>query len=149
MKIKINWGTGITIAIILMISGMLTLVYVATRQNFDLVEKDYYQKGINFQEQIESRRHTLDLEEQPELWVENNLISLEFPNLFIDQILEGKIHFYSSVNADYDLIVDLKLNEEMKQTINIDKLKKGRYTIKLNWTADHIDYYLEKNITTN
>ena len=149
MKIKINWGTGITIAIILMISGMLTLVYFATRQNFDLVEKDYYQKGINFQEQIDRKKHAFELDEQPTFSVVDDLISLEFPSLFIDQTIEGQVHIYSPVNADNDLIVDLRLDESMKQIINIDKLKKGRYTIKLNWTADHIDYYLEKTITTN
>ena len=53
MKIQFNWGTGIAIALIVMICGMLTLVYLATRQDYFLVEKDYYQKGINFQEQID------------------------------------------------------------------------------------------------
>jgi len=52
MKIKITWGTGIVIALVVMISGMIYLVSIAVRQDYDLVDKDYYQKSVNYQQHI-------------------------------------------------------------------------------------------------
>ncbi len=46
MKIKWNWGTKITIAIILFVSMILGFVYTATQNPIILVEKDYYPKGL-------------------------------------------------------------------------------------------------------
>ena len=53
MKIKFNWGTGIVIAMIVMVSGMIFLVSIALRQDYDLVEDDYYQKSVDYQRHID------------------------------------------------------------------------------------------------
>ena len=58
MKIRFNWGTGIVAAIVLIVAGLGVLVWIAARQDFDLVDKDYYQKGVNYQKQIDKIRYT-------------------------------------------------------------------------------------------
>ena len=58
MKIKFNWGTGVVLALLVMIAGMSFLVSIAIRQDFDLVDKDYYQKSITYQQHIEKVGNT-------------------------------------------------------------------------------------------
>ena len=64
MKIKWHWGTGILIAIILFIGLMITLVFLSSRQEFHLVEKDYYPKALEYQQQIDKEQNSLKLSEK-------------------------------------------------------------------------------------
>ena len=54
MRIKWNWGTGILIGIIAFMAFIIGLVYFSVQQNFDLVERDYYPKALEYQQQIRS-----------------------------------------------------------------------------------------------
>ncbi|NOQ92040.1 MAG: cytochrome C oxidase Cbb3, partial [Flavobacteriaceae bacterium] len=44
MKIKINWGTGIVIAMLMFMTFILTFVYKSLTQEYthELVSEDYY-----------------------------------------------------------------------------------------------------------
>ena len=55
MKIKINWGTGIVIAIVSFMSFIIFLVVsMTTNQEFnhDLVVEEYYKQELSFQDQL-------------------------------------------------------------------------------------------------
>ena len=52
-KIKWNWGTKLVIAIILFMGFIFVLVYLSTQNTIDLVERDYYPKGLKYQNRIE------------------------------------------------------------------------------------------------
>ena len=55
---KSNWGKGITILISGFVIFMLGLVGFASFQSFNLVETDYYQKEINYQDHIDKVKRT-------------------------------------------------------------------------------------------
>ncbi|WP_423129148.1 FixH family protein [Gaoshiqia sp. Z1-71] len=145
MKININWGTGIVIAIILMISGMLFLVYLATRQDYYLVEKDYYQKSVNYQEQIERIRNANQLMVKPDFSYGNHRLTLQLPPEFKGKTIAGQLRIYSPVNEAYDLSFNLKPDTALRQYLALEQLPKGRYTLKLDWTAGEKAYYFEQN----
>ena len=149
MKIKFNWGTGIVIAIVIMMSGMLSLVYFATRQDYYLVDDNYYQKGLDYQEQIGRISNTNNLDEKPLISISEDILEIIFPAFFTGQTIEGQIHIYSPVNEAYDMKIDISTDNTLKQVINISNLNKGRYTVKIDWTANDTEYYMEQNITTN
>ena len=64
MKIKWNWGTGILIGIIVFMTFIIGLVFVSFKQNFDLVEKDYYPKALEYQQQIDKESNAHNLKKQ-------------------------------------------------------------------------------------
>ncbi|RKD91414.1 FixH family protein [Mangrovibacterium diazotrophicum] len=144
---KLNWGTGIVIALSIMVIGMLTLVYIATRQDYFLVEKDYYQKGINYQSQIDRINNLNKLREKPELIQEGQSLKLQLPAWFQNKTIEGEILIYSPVDEKLDKTTAIKLNESLQQTISLQGTKPGRYTVKLDWQADSTPYYWEHQIT--
>lgn len=146
MKIKINWGTGIVIALAVMMSGMLFLVYYATRQDYSLVEKNYYQKEIAYQEHIDKVKNANALNEKIALLQTGNRLRLTFPDLFHADTLKGTIHLYSPVSEKNDLIVPIQLDNQLSQLVSIGKLPKGRYKIKVDWTARKTPYYQELEI---
>ena len=147
MKIKFNWGTGIVLALIVMIGGMIFLVSIALRQDYDLVESDYYQKSVDYQKHIDEVKNTEVLPEKVRFEQTTDSLKLTFPSLSLVDDYSGEIHFYSPVEEKRDETVKLKLNNQFIQAIDLKNLKSGRYTVKLNWTANKKSYYQEQEIT--
>ncbi len=146
MKIKFNWGTGIAIAIVLMVSGMLYLVSIASRQDYYLVEDDYYQKSVNYQQKIDKIKNVNLLEEKVQLTQLGSNLQLSFPALFKHDLLEGTIQVYSPVSERNDLNIPLQLDSTLQQLVEVSRLPKGRYKIKLDWTADEKPFFQELEI---
>ncbi|MBV5348545.1 FixH family protein [bacterium] len=146
MKIKINWGTGIVIALVVMISGMIFLVSIAVRQDYDLVDNDYYQKSVNYQQHIEEVKNTAALPEKIRIEQTADSLKLIFPSLSAISDYSGEIHFYSPVEEKRDETFTLKLDSNFSQSISLNSLKSGRYTVKIEWSANKVSYYQEEDI---
>ncbi|MBA4409224.1 MAG: FixH family protein [Bacteroidota bacterium] len=147
MKIKFNWGTGIVLAMIVMIGGFIFLVSIAVRQDYDLVDKDYYQKSIKYQEHIEKVQKTDALAEKIKFELSEASLRLTFPNLATFQEYSGDIHFYSPVAEKRDMTLKIKLDKNYIQFIDLKNLEKGRYQVKIDWTANQVSYYQEEEIS--
>jgi len=147
MKIKFNWGTGIVIAFIVMVSAMLFLVSIALRQNDDLVEDDYYQKSINYQQHIDHAQNNAQLVEKIKTDYQNASLILTYPKLTDYQNYSGEIHFYSPVEAKRDVKIEIQADSNYTQMIDLSSLQKGRYTIKIDWKAGNTSYYQQDELT--
>ena len=146
MKLKINWGGGIVIAIVVMVAFILVLVIIATRTDYHLVDKDYYQKAISYQDQIDKIANTNSLTEKVCIEYNNEQLKLQFPTNFKEDSLEGKIKLYNPVNDKYDLSLTLKTDSNLSQFVSLGKLPKGRYKVKLDWVANETPFYQETEI---
>ena len=147
MKIKFNWGTGIAIALAVMIVGMTVLVLIAVRQDYDLVDKDYYQKSLNYQQHIDEVKKTDALTERIRIEQTSDSLKVIFPQLADFKDYSGEIHFYSPVAEKRDLTVALKLNAGFSQTVALKPLLKGRYQVKIEWMVSKVSYYQEEEIS--
>jgi len=147
MRFKFNWGTGIVIAFFVMIGGMITLVSIAVRQNYDLVESDYYEKSVDYQKHIDQVKNTEALAEKVKFDQANDSLKLTFPQLSDVQSYSGEIHFYSPVEANRDETVKVKPDSKFNQSISLKNLKNGRYLVKVDWLANKKAYYQEQEIT--
>ncbi|MBV5313955.1 MAG: FixH family protein [Prolixibacteraceae bacterium] len=147
MKIKFNWGTGIVIAFVIMISGMLILVSIALRQDYDLVDDDYYQKSIDYQQHIEKVKNNDGLTVKVKFELYSDSLTMKFPELSNADQYSGEVHFYSPVEKKRDLTLALKLDTAHRQTVLLNTLEKGRYQVKIDWKAGEVSYYQEEEIT--
>ena len=146
LQMKFNWGTGIVLAFVIMISAMIWLVSIAVRQNDDLVDNDYYQRSITYQEHIEKVKNNDALTEKIKFDQSPGILKITFPGLVANSEYSGDIHFYSPVEERRDLTVKIALNPDFIQIIDLTKLEKGRYRIKIDWKAGKKDYYQEEEI---
>lgn len=121
---KFNWGTGIVIALVVMITGMIVLVSIAVRQDYDLVDNDYYQKSINYEQHIEKVQNTSGLKEKILFEQTTDTLKLTFPNLADFQEYSGEIHFYSPVEEKRDLTLNVKLDSTFSQSVDLKSLKR-------------------------
>lgn len=143
MKIKFNWGTGIFIVIVLMVLSMGVLVYIAVSQDYYLVEDNYYQKAVNYQEQINKETNTTQLAEKIHFSESSEGLQIRWPELTNGETVTGKILLYHAENSGFDAKFDIKIDPESQQLISLSSLHKGRYTVKIDWNMNGKDYYQE------
>ena len=143
---KINWGTGITIALLSFASYILYMVIYMATTHTDIVEKDYYQKQVNYQSEKEALENGLSLENELTYQIENNFLTINFPDKAkLVESKEGSVHFYRPDNAKLDrkIALDLTTNQ---QNISLEDVSKGGYTLNIRWSNDQ-NYVIKKEIS--
>jgi FixH. len=91
---KFNWGTGILITIILFMLIVISTAVYLMNQDVDLVTNDYYNKGINHQQQIDRMNRTNAMDDEVQISPENGYLKLKFPKSYAQKSFNGTIQFY-------------------------------------------------------
>ncbi len=146
MKIKINWGTGIVIAMALFVIFILQFVFRATfyeKYDFHLVADDYYKEELNYQKEIDKEKKANSLKQNIKLVKTGNGLEIVFPSEFEYAKLKGTIKLLRPSNYKLDFKSDLKLTSN---TFFIDNkyLLAGIYKITVDWSYN-ADRYLFKS----
>ena len=82
MKIKFNWGTGITIVIILFLGTVFWRIYLASEVKINLVSKDYYPKGLEYKSQIDREANNSALSEKATVEKVSDVVTVTLPSVF-------------------------------------------------------------------
>lgn len=146
---KISWGVGITIVIILFLLISLATVYFTTTVDVELVTDNYYEKELQYQDQINSEMRTADLPEQLKIKTESDKVIFSFPKLFNSKDISGELYLYKPSNEQNDMRIPVKVDSTFIQVITTDKLEKGLWRIKASWSVNKIKYYNEKILMVN
>lgn len=143
---KISWGTGIVITIIVfMVITMSTVVYLMN-QDVDLVTDDYYEKEIKYQQQIDKMERTSKLAEKPYIKQDGKTITVVFPSTLLNEELTGEIHLYRPSDSKKDILIPLRLDETGIQIIPAAALDNGLWTVKVQWNIGELDYTIEERV---
>lgn len=143
---KWNWGTKIFIAIILFMSMMIVLVILTMRQSYDLVEKDYYPKGLEYQKKIDKETNAKNIGEMIQVENKGTGIILLFPLAFEPETINGTIIFYRPSDGTKDVSYPIKLDSNRKMTVPTNNLAHGRYLIKIDYNSNNKGYYQEETL---
>ena len=146
---KFNWGTGILLFIILFFVVIFSFVYFTTTQKINLVEEDYYEKELMFQQQIDRKKNTKPFIDHFIVRQHEDALAISFPGFFKDKKMDGSIHFYRPSDEKLDLLYKLELDSTGAQYFSMEKLQGGKYIVKISWTADSIPYYFEETLLIN
>ncbi|MFN8165797.1 MAG: FixH family protein [Bacteroidia bacterium] len=146
---KLNWGHGIAIFVLIFIVFILNLVYKCTKENVDLVRADYYDKEIHFQDQINSTNNTKALATPLNVLSQNNEIRIDFPQSLKDSGVEGTITLMKPDNAKFDFNVPVRCDGNLTQAIPSEKMQKGLWNIIINFKSGSTPYYFEQKLMVN
>ncbi|HID40281.1 MAG TPA: hypothetical protein EYP36_12320 [Calditrichaeota bacterium] len=148
MKKDLIWPVGLTIYLILFIGGLIGFLFYSTGLRYDLVEENYYQKGLQFQKKIDQKKRTNALPQKLrwKLELERNL-HLYFPEIMREKQVTGKVHLFRPSDARLDRIFPIDLSDKAEQTINLKGFTPGLWRLKIDWQMDGQDYYFEEAIT--
>jgi len=144
MKIKWNWGTKITIAIILFVSMILGFVYTATQNRIILVEKDYYPKGLVYQSRIDEIKNAASFRDSLVFKQSKGRLFLKIPNTSPDS---GNITFYRpNEEKALDIVQPVSTNAPIDVVFPKKHFKMGFYILKISWWQNGKGYYIEKKV---
>lgn len=144
MKMKFNWGTGIFIVLTVFFLGIITFFIFIKNLDINLVEDNYYDKELAYQEKIDRMSNTAALPEKIKLIKSDKMLVIKFPENGTELPVTGNIHFYRPSNPDKDFKVDLSLTKTFHQAINVGDLDPGRWIIKIDWEMEGKGYYFEE-----
>ena len=145
---KINWGTGILIVIIIFLVAVISFVLFTTTIRINLVEEDYYPKELNYDHQINKQANTEALSEKVDFSRLDSLIIITFPDFFDGKLVEGTVLVYRPSDNSQDKLFGIELDSANRFIIPTTRLLPGKYILKADWTCEGIHYYQE-NIFIN
>lgn len=128
-----NWGKGLTIAIIAFMSFILYMVItLMTKGNADLVSEDYYKKEIEYEKEITALKNSENSTEKVTINNKGEFIVFQFPTTKeIDNI---EIHLLRPNNDK----ADLTFSEKDTKNVMIEKkkLEKGVYKASIRYDSE-------------
>ncbi|MFH1303600.1 MAG: FixH family protein [Planctomycetota bacterium] len=143
-----RWPIGICVFCGVFVLSSLILVIIASRQSFDLVETDYYDKGQNYQIHMEKKSRALlvDSAVTVNYMAQDRCLSISFSGLPDPDKIAGTVTLYRPSNSHWDRVYDIELDVNMAQSIDADSLVSGLWRIKIDWRTDSALYYYEQPI---
>lgn len=141
-----NWGHKIGIVIGLFVLGMLGMVWLASRQSNEMIDDNYYEKELAYQEIIDAQQNLADLTDQN--LVEQNIheVIITLPYGAFEKLEKGHIELMRTDDEKKDIRQTIVPNGSNRRTISKSDLTKGMYKARIRWTNDGHEYYKEESV---
>jgi hypothetical protein len=137
---KMNWGHGLTIAIAISVSLILTLVFLSTNEKIDLVVDDYYPKELKYENEMIKLRNSAQLAKGLKVDV-NETVEISFPAIVEHPVqIKGTVWFYRPSDRSLDLQDSIRLGADFKLSYSLQQFTNGKYEIIIDWQAKGTDY---------
>ena len=143
-KFKMNWGHKLVIFTLLFMTFISTMVYYMYKQNVELVDADYYEKGIKYQDEIDKRNAIKGLDH-----------AIIFDSLKNELVFEtamgghisGTVKLYRPSDSKMDRQIPFELNDEGRFFYNVSALAKGPWKFTFEWKIGTQAMAVEREIT--
>ncbi len=145
---KINWGTGLVIALSLFIAFILFFVITMMTDkeyDHDLVVEEYYKQEVGFQDELNAEKNAMESPFKVRVEESTAGIDLVFPEEIANAMQNSKVYFYrvSDKNMDFEKEIVL-INNRMQ--IPAKQVIPGRWDITVQWQKDGKTYITKEKI---
>ena len=132
---KFNWGTGIFTFIIIFLLLCVAFIIFTVRQGVNLVHDDYYEKGVDYSEELKVKQRSMEYHHAFEIIYLNKYLVLAIDENLSAQIDSGTILMFRPSDKKQDIEMPLEANAE-KITFSKANLISGRYILKIQWYSN-------------
>lgn len=146
---KINWGTGIVIAIVLFMSFILYFVFKVQTNSFydsELVEDDYYKQEQFIDANMQKMKNALALEEPITIVREESGLKVNFPSTFEPSKINGKISLYRPSNQKLDSEIKISLSVDSHLLIPNQSFVDGLWDIIIDFEYKGTEYLKKESV---
>ena len=142
---KFNWGTGILIFLILFVLGAVGFVIFTLQFDANLVHKDYYEKGVDYSEQMKVNQRSVQFKNAFQIQLQENYLIVEIDESLSSKIDSGSVLLFrpSDRNRDIQLQVESKAS---RVSFPKQDLIHGRYILKFYWYSEGLKYEVDRPI---
>jgi hypothetical protein len=139
-----NWGTKLVIGMGLFMAFIITLVVFMMRSDSDdLVDKDYYQKGIEYDKEYARKNQVQQDNAEPEIYVGDSL------KIVFKKPATGSVRFLHPSDKKNDRTLNMETSKNNVFVLPLNETSKGHWKLILEWKSEGKEYLLEKNILIN
>ena len=143
MKIQ-AWPLTISLFIGALIVGVVSFGIFALRTGVDLVDPDYYDQSVNYQQHIDNIQRARQFTNGPILQVQGRLATIAIPN---PAGATGTLRLYRPSDSRLDQRNPLSLDQEGRQVLDLSHLVAGSWRLQLTWTVSNETFTVE-SLTT-
>ncbi len=131
-----DWGKGIFWSLAgFVIVSVIGYVVIVFSQKDDLVESDYYERELRYEQQIEAIRNFDKLSDKPKIDLNQQIVGIAL------QQGSGKAEFLNLKSAKLDTVIEVS-----SQKTAFITLSKGKWRLRLLWTHEGKSYYQEQGL---
>ncbi len=116
-----NWGKSIFWVFVAFATGILYLVYRATQTEFDLVEDDYYEKELAYQNQINQTNRAIMQNLRLESSFDKDRVRIQIEGAK-EAVSGGRVWFYDAQNRKNDREIALTASDSAQWEIPVSVL---------------------------
>lgn len=127
-----NWGTKLAVAMISFIVFVVSMGIFMMRSSSQLVEEDYYEKDLTYQQSIEAQRNAL-AEDTLVVFVTDSLPEKVVVRFTTAKKVTGKVLFFKPEDKRKDISFPLVLDEKGRQVISTRDFSRGRWRVVIQW----------------
>lgn len=149
MKRTFTWGKGLIMVMILFAAALGFFFIFSSSNQLMLVEDDYYEEEIQYQKKIDKIRKTEQLTDKVTFKQKGDTMNLHFPVSSADDSIKGILHFYRPSDSRLDVFMPLQPDTSGLQQVDLGKLHRGKYLLKLDWKMNGLEYYQEHTLILN
>ncbi|MDX5584597.1 MAG: FixH family protein [Aureibaculum sp.] len=148
MKIKINWGTAMVIAMVLFMAFILQFVYrsiAVDKYEHHLVSEDYYKDELYYQQEIDKMNNASKLTQNVKVDRGGEGMLVSFPDEMNFTKITGIVYFQRPSDERLDFKKEISLSDHI-MLITDDKLINGKWKVKIDWKYGDDEYLFKKAI---
>lgn len=142
-KQHMSIGKWIVVAFILFAAFIGTLVTVCVKQEISLVSKDYYKEELAYEDHLKRVSNTNLSDVSPALTFGPDTLLVAFPKG--TSIQRGHVAVFCPSDANLDQAFELIPGDE-NQSFRMTTITGRMFRVKVWWTMEDSDYYVEKQI---
>lgn len=138
-----NWGTKLVLALGLFMSFIIVLsMKMIFSDKDDLVEKDYYQKGLDYDaEYVKVQSVQRDNAEPVISFGPSRELDIQFK-----KVAQGTAKFLHSSNRDQDRVFRINADSTGAAELRLSDMAAGYWHLELEWKSDTATYLFKKKV---
>lgn len=140
-----SWGNRVIIILVVFVAGIMTMVYISMQQTNEVIDSNYYEKELVYQDVINAKQNLLRLADTVAIQQNEKNLVITFPQESVNGIESGKIEFMRLSSSKSDRSFELNKTNGAVYEVPVSSFEKGWYKIRMSWKSAGIEYYHEQN----
>jgi hypothetical protein len=138
-----NWGTKLVLGLASFMIFIIALVVMMFSSKKDaLVDTDYYEKGINYNQTYNSKEQTKSDHARPQVVINQDMLLLTFK-----AEAAGTVKLMRTADKNLDKSIPFKTNLNHQVILPSANLRKGSWRLIIEWNSAKKNYLYEQEIT--
>ena len=140
------WPLGITLAFVIFFGGMASFVVIACSHRDSLVNANYYEQELKFQNQIDGAARAQKAGAVIQFDAAKKLVAITVPPAQLAHKFSGTIELYSPVDPKADREFPFEPRADGTQTLDVSTFTAGSWSVRARWTVVGETYFIEQKI---